>query len=132
MITIFRKLRSERLNNRPTASQPENLKFDANSARLQSSCFEVLYPFVFFIFKKMCVSFHGLSNNFMVRDQSSDSRILEDTTLHREGLSCLSLRGHQEKVLGGAVTTSNGTCNASCVRGPEKPDSKVRTRIMAA
>lgn len=83
----------------PTASQPENLKFDANSARLQSSCFEVLYPFLFFIFKKMFVSLHGLSNNFLVRDQSLDSRILEDTTLYCEGLSYLSLRGVRQRSL---------------------------------
>lgn len=80
----------------PTASPPENLKFDANSARLQSSCFEVLYPSILFIFKKMFVSLHGLNNNFIVRDQSLESRILEDTTLH--------CAGHQAKVLVGTVS----------------------------
>lgn len=129
-MAIFRKPSSERLSFLPTTSELENLKFEAKSASLQSSCFEV------FLFKR-CLGF------YMVFEQQIYSCLHAGTILawqdfrgHRFALWELALgttqRSSAKVLINGFIDGLNWRGNESCVRGPEKPDSNVRTRIMAA
>lgn len=63
------------------------------------------------LFLKRCLVFYV----FIVQERSLPNRTVEDTTLHCESSACLSLRGHQAKVLVGAVSASNGTYRELCL-----------------